>query len=124
MMTRSEYEKANIAPPPASKAPYPKGRRARSLSPKPTGHMTTMTTGPPQKPKVAIVPFASQTTKPKGGRKVNTAVATDTIYNTTEPGTMTEHHQAPSPKQASNKTFASVVSTPKAPRYIDDASAA
>jgi len=36
VMTRSEYEKASIAPPPASKAPYPKGRRTRSLSPKPT----------------------------------------------------------------------------------------
>ena len=115
VMTRSEHEKANIAPPPASKAPHPKGRRARSLSPKSTGHVTTATAGSPQKPKVAIVPFASQVTKPKGGCKVNTAVATDTIYNTTEPGTVTAHHQAPSPKQTSTKTFASVVSTPKAP---------
>ena len=36
VMTRSEYEKAKIAPPPASKAPYPKDRRSRSLPPKPT----------------------------------------------------------------------------------------
>jgi len=36
VMTRNEYKKANIAPPPVSKAPYPTGRRARSLSPKPT----------------------------------------------------------------------------------------
>jgi len=114
-MTLSECEKANIASPPASKAPYPKGRRACSLSPKPTGHVTTGTTSPPQKPMVAIVPFASQTTKPKGGCKVNMAVATDTICNTTEPGTMTAHHQAPSPEQTSTKTFASVVWTPKTP---------
>jgi len=33
-MTRDEYKKANIALPPAHKAPYPKDRRARSLSPK------------------------------------------------------------------------------------------
>jgi len=34
VMTRDEYKKANIAPPPAYKAPYPKNRRARSSSPK------------------------------------------------------------------------------------------
>jgi len=46
-------------------------------------------------------------------------VATDVIYDTTDPqhqpGSMTIHHQAPSPKQASTKTFASVASTPKTP---------
>jgi len=40
VMTRSEYAKAEIAPPPASKAPYPKNRRSRSLSPKPTSQST------------------------------------------------------------------------------------
>jgi len=119
VMTKSEYQKANIAPPPTSKAPYPKGRRAHSLSPKPTGQMATKTTCPPQKPKITIVPFASQITKPKGGREVNTVVATDAIYNATDPqhqpGSVTAHHQAPSPKQANTKTFALVVSTPKAP---------
>ena len=38
VMTRSEHKKANIAPPSAGKAPCPKGRRARSLSPKSTNH--------------------------------------------------------------------------------------
>jgi len=55
VMTRSEYEKANIAPPPASKAPYPKGRRTRSLSPKPTSLETVKTASPPQTPKATIV---------------------------------------------------------------------
>jgi len=41
VMTRNEHKKANIAPPPASKAPYPTGRRARFLSPKPTSLQTT-----------------------------------------------------------------------------------
>jgi len=52
VMTRSEYEKASIAPPPASKVPYPKDHRTRSLSPKPTSLKTTKTTSPPQTPKV------------------------------------------------------------------------
>jgi len=47
------------------------------------------------------------------------SVATDTIYDSSnpqhQPGSMTVHHQAPSPKQASAKTFASVASTPKTP---------
>jgi len=50
VMTGSEYEKASIAPPPASKTPYPKNRRTRSLSPKPTSLKTTKTTSPPQTP--------------------------------------------------------------------------
>ena len=51
VMTRSECKKASIAPPPASKAPYPKGRRTHSLSPKPTSLKTTKTASPPQTPK-------------------------------------------------------------------------
>jgi len=47
------------------------------------------------------------------------SVATDVIYDRTDPqhqpGSTTVHHQAPSPKQASTKTFASVASTPKTP---------
>jgi len=42
VMTRSENEKASIAPPPASKAPYPKNHRTHSLSPKPTSLKTAM----------------------------------------------------------------------------------
>jgi len=56
VLTRSECEKASIAPPPASKAPYPKNRRTRSLSPKPTSLKTTKTTSPPQTPKITIIP--------------------------------------------------------------------
>jgi len=47
VMTRSKHEKASIAPPTASKAPYPKGRRTRSLSPKPKSVKTTKTASPP-----------------------------------------------------------------------------
>jgi len=66
VMTRSEYEKANIAPPPASKAPYPKNRRTRYLSPKPTSHLTTKATSPPQTPKVPIGRQAvTQVVKPR-----------------------------------------------------------
>jgi len=120
VMTRSECEKASIAPPLASKAPYPKGHRTRSLSPKPTSLKTTKTASPPHTPKVAIMAqTATQITKPTQGPKVKTVVATDAICNTTDPqhqpGSVTAHHQAPSPKQASTKTFASVASTPKAP---------
>jgi len=52
VMTRDEYKKANIAPPPAYKAPYPEGRRARSLSPKLTSSRPTKTTSPKPTPKV------------------------------------------------------------------------
>jgi len=55
VMTRSKHEKANIAPPPASKAPCPKNRRTRSLSPKPASFLSTKTASPPQTPKVPIV---------------------------------------------------------------------
>jgi len=120
VMTRSKYEKASIAPPPASQAPYPKGCRARSLSPKPSNLKTTKTTSPPKTPKVTIIKqTATQVVNPKQGPKVKVLVATDALLNSTDPqhqpGSMTVHHQAPSPKQASTKTFASVASTPKAP---------
>jgi len=120
VMTRSEYEKASIAPPPANKAPYLKGHRTHSLSPKPTSPKTTKTTSPPQTPKVTIVTQATtQVVKPKQGPKVRILVATDTILNSTDPqhqpGSMTVHHQTPSPKQANTKTFASVASAPKTP---------
>jgi len=120
VMTRSEYEKTNIAPPPASKAPYPEGRKARSLSPKSTKFKTTKTTSPPQKPKTTInKQVGTQIAKPKQGPKVKIVVATDTILESTDPqhqpGSLAVHHQAPSPKQASTKTFASVALTPKSP---------
>jgi len=120
VMTRSKYEKADIAPPPASKAPYPKNRRTHSLSPKSTSQLTTKTASPPQAPKVPIVmQAATQVVKPRQGRKVNILVATDMLLKSTDPGyqpgSMTVHHLAPSPKQASTKTFASVASTPKTP---------
>jgi len=71
VMTRSKYEKASIAPPPASKAPYPKDRRTHSLSPKPTSLKTTKTTSPPQTPKVTIIPqAATQIVKPRQGPKL------------------------------------------------------
>jgi len=55
VMTRSEYEKANIAPSPASKASYPKNCRSCSLSPKPTSQLTTKTTSPSQTPKLRFL---------------------------------------------------------------------
>jgi len=51
VMTRDEYKKANIALPPAYKAPYPKDRRARSLSPKFTSPRPTKPTSPKQTPR-------------------------------------------------------------------------
>jgi len=54
VMTRSEHAKAEIAPPPASKAPYPRNHRSRSLSPKPTSQSTLKTTSPVQTPKVPL----------------------------------------------------------------------
>jgi hypothetical protein len=120
VMTRSEYKKANIAPPPASKAPYPKVCKTRSLSPKPTNLKTTKTTSPPQRPKVTLIkPAATQVIKPRQGPKVKILVAMDTILDTTDPGyqpgSMVVHHMAASPKQAGTKTFASVAPTPKTP---------
>jgi len=118
--TGSEHEKANIAPPPGSKAPYPKNRRSRSLSPKPTSHLTTKAASPPQMPKTTtVMQSAAQVAKPKQGPKVRILVATDMLLESTDPQhqpkSVTVHHQAPSPKQASAKTFASVASTPKTP---------
>ena len=119
-MTRNEHRKACIAPPPASKAPCPKGRRAHSLSPKPTDLETSQITSAPQTPKVAIVkPAATQVVKPTQGRKFTVSVATDTLLDSSDPQqqarSVTVHHRVPSPKQATTKTFASVESTPKSP---------
>jgi len=83
VMTRTEHKKAGIAPPPASEAPYPTDRRARSLSPKLMSSKSTLTTSSHKTPKAPL----------------STQVA----------------HQAPSPKPASTKTFASVALTPNAP---------
>jgi len=83
VMTRNKYKKAGIAPPPASEAPYPTDRRARSLSPKSMSSKSTLTASSHKTPKA---PLATQVV-----------------------------HQAPSPKPASTKTFASVASTPNAP---------
>jgi len=119
-MTRSEHEKANIAPPPASKAPYPKNRRTRSLSPKSTSFKTTNATSPHQTPKVPLsTQVAHQVARQERGHKVNILVATDMLLESTDPqhqpGSMTVNHLALSPQQASAKTFASVASTPKTP---------
>mgnify|MGYP000558696312 CR=1 FL=1 len=120
VMTRNEYKKANIAPPPASKAPYPTGRRARSLSPKLTSSKPTKTTSPKQTPKV---PHSTQVTHQQArhgeGRGVNVVVASDTLSKSTDSQPKSESNTAnqvvPSPKQAKTKTFASVASTPKTP---------
>jgi len=120
VMTRNEYKKANIAPPPASKAPYPTGRRARSLSPKHTSSKATKATSPKQTPKV---PFSTQVAHKQAlhgqGRGVNIVVATDTLPKSTDPqpqsGSKTANQVVPSPKQAKTKTFASVPLTPKTP---------
>jgi len=85
------------------------------------------TTSPPQTPKVTIITqAATQVVKPRQGPKVRILVARDTILDSTDPqhqpGSMTVHHQAPSPKQASTKTFASVASTPKTPVLATNAS--
>jgi len=117
VMTRSEYAKAEIAPPPASKAPYPKNRRSRSLSPKPTSQSTLKTPSPVQMPKVPLSTKVAHQVAQGHGHKVNIIVATDMLLETTDPGhkpgSVTVHHLAPSPKPTSVKTFASVASTPK-----------
>jgi len=120
VMTRSEYEKANVAHPPASKAPYPKNRRSRSLSPKPTSQLTTKTTSPSQTTKVPLsTQVAHQVARQERGPKVNVLVSADMLLESTDPehqpGSATVHHLAPSPKPASTKTFASVALTPKTP---------
>jgi len=119
-MTRSEHKKEDIAPPPASKAPYPTGRRACSLSPKSTSSKTTKAASPHQAPKVPLsTQVAHQVAKCGRGHKVNIVVATDMLLKSTDPqhqpGSMTVNHLAPSPKPANTKTFASVASSPKTP---------
>jgi len=99
VMTRSEHKKANIAPPPASKAPYPTGRKARSLSPKSTSFKTTKVASPSQTPKTTTaMQSASQVGRPRQGHKVNILVATDTLLESTDPqhqlGSMTVNHLA------------------------------
>jgi len=117
VMTRSEYAKAEIAPPPASKAPYPRNRRSRSLSPKPTSQSTPKTTSPVQTPKVPLSTQVAHQVAKGRGHKVNITVARDMLLESTDPGhkpgSMTVNHLVPSPKPTSVKTFASVASTPK-----------
>jgi len=120
VMTRSEHKKADIAPPPASKAPYPTGRRACSLSPKLTSFKTAKAISPTQTPKVPLsTQVAHQVAKQEREHQVSILVATDMLLESTDPqhqpGSMTVNHLAPSPKPASAKTFASVASTPKIP---------
>ena len=120
VMTRSEYEKAGVVPPPASSAAYPDDRKPHAVSPKPTNPKTPKTTSPPQTPKIAInKQVGTQIVKPKPGPKIKVLVATDTILDTTDPGhqpgSMVVHHMAASPKQTGVNTFASIASTPKTP---------
>jgi len=70
VMTRCEHEKANIAPPTASKAPCPKGHRTRSLSPKPTSLETIKAASPKEAStktfaSVALTPKTPTVTKPQ-----------------------------------------------------------
>jgi len=100
VMTRDEYKKANIAPPPAYKAPYPKEHRARSLSPKLTSSRPTKPTSPKHAPKVPLsTQVAHRQATPGQGHKVEIVAVSN---------------HPPSPKQTKTITFASVVSTPKA----------
>jgi len=120
VMTRSEHKKADIAPPSASKAPYPTGRRARSLSTKSTSSKTTNATSPHQAPKVPLsTQVAHQVAKQDREHQVNVLMAADMLLKSMDPqhqpGSMTVNHLAPSPKPTSTKTFASVASTPKTP---------
>jgi len=129
VMTRNEHKKANIAPPPASKAPCPTGRRARSLSPKPTSSEATKATSPNQTSKVPLsTQVAHQHATCGQGHKVNMVVATDVLLEWSDPkhqpGSMTVSHHAPSPKQAKTKTFASVASTPRRPAKTQQTSPA
>jgi len=117
VMTRSEYEKAGVVPPPASKAAYPANRKPRSVSPKLTSPKTPKTTSPTQTPK--ITSSKQQITNPKQTPTIKVLVATDTFLDTQDPqhqpGSIVVHHRAASPKQTSAKTFASIASTPKTP---------
>jgi len=70
VMTRNECKKAGVAPPPASKALYPTGRRARSLSPKSMRSKSTLTTSSHNTPKVPIAPqVVHQTPSPKESKR-------------------------------------------------------
>jgi len=118
-MTRDECKKANIALPPAYKAPCPKDRRARSLSPKLTSSRPTKPTSPKQTPKVPLsTQVVHRQATPGQGHKVKTVVAADVLLDSSDPnhqpGTMTVSNHPPSPKQTKTIAFASVVSTPKA----------
>jgi len=120
VMTRSVHEKADIAPPPAGKAPCPTGRRAHSLSPKSTSSTTAKAAGPHQAPNVPLsTQVAHQVATHGRGCKVNTVAATDMLLKSTDPqhqtGSVMASHHAPSPKPANTKTFASVASTPETP---------
>jgi len=86
VMTRNECKKANIAPPPASKAPYPTGRRACSLSPKPTSMKVTKAASPKKTPKVPHpTQVAHQQATHGQGRGVNTVVTADALPKSTDP---------------------------------------
>ena len=117
VMTRSKHKKADIAPPPASKAPCPTGRGARSLSPKLT---SSKAAGPSQASKVPLsTQVAHQVATCGQGHKVNAAVAADMLLKLTDPqhqpGSVTASHHAPGPKPANAKTFAPVAWTPETP---------
>jgi len=117
VMTRSEHKKADIAPPPASKAPYPTGHKARSVSPKSTSFKTTKAISATQTPKVPLsTQVAHQVAKQEREHQVSVLVATDMLLESTDPqhqpGSVTVNHLARSPKPASTKTFASVALTP------------
>jgi len=119
-MTRDEHKKANIALPPAYKAPHPKDRVARSLSPKIASPRPTKPTSPKQTPKVPLsTQVAHRQATPGQGHKVKIVVATDMLLDSSDPnhkpGTMTASNHPPSPKQTKTITFVSVISTPKAP---------
>jgi len=119
-MTRSEYKKAGVVPPPASSATHPGNHKPHAVSPKPTNPKTPKTASPPQTPKIAInKQVGAQILQPKPGPKIKVLVATDTILNTADPGhqpgSVVVCHMAANPKQTGAKTFASVASTPKTP---------
>jgi len=74
-MTRSEHKKAEIVPPPASKAPYPTGRKARSFSPKTMSSETAKATSPNEASKVPLsTQVAHQVATCGRGHKVNMVV--------------------------------------------------
>jgi len=107
VMTRSEYEKAGIKPPPVNEAAYPANRKPRSVSPKPTSPKITKTTSPKQQTKA---------TSPKQSPKIKVLVATDTICTKQDPqhqpGSIVVVHNVASPKQTSTKSLVAPTSTP------------